>query len=320
MTDLFEYKNIKPMLIKDNVPLFISTDFFYEIKWDGERCIAYLDPNSGTDLRNKRNIKMLTKVPELAELHKQVKNRCILDGELIIVKDGKPDFEAIRNRSLKTNSFKIKLESSQYPATFVAYDCLYYGDCDITLLPLTERRKFLKKIFKTESGRLAVSRIYESDHAESLFEITLKQGLEGIVAKRKESLYFQDVRTKDWLKIKHLQDDDFVVCGYIYKDNNMISLILGQFAENILVYKGHVTLGVSRQAFAEIKEIPVISDPPFDEPVPAGNENAFWLTPKVVCVVKYMYKTDGGRMRQPVFKSLRDDKLPEECIDKSSYN
>ncbi len=320
MTDLFEYKNIKPMLIKDNVPLFIDSAFIYEVKWDGERCIAYLDPNVGTDLRNKRNIKMLSKVPELSEIHRQIKKKCILDGELIIVKDGKPDFEAIRNRSLKTNSFKIKLESSQYPATFVAYDCLYYDTQSIMMLPLTARKKTLSKAIKTESGRLAVSRIYESDHAESLFKLTLQQDLEGIVAKRKDSLYFQDIRTKDWLKIKHLQDDDFVICGYIYKSNQMISLVLGQFAEGKLVYKGHVTLGVSRQAFSEIKEMSVIPSPPFDESVPVGNENAVWIQPKLVCVVKYMYKSKSGSMRQPVFKSLREDKPPEECIEKSSYD
>lgn len=319
MTDLFEYKNIKPMLIKDNVPLFISTDFFYEIKWDGERCIAYLDPNSGTDLRNKRNVRMLSKVPELTEIHKQVKKRCVLDGELIILKNGKPDFEAIRNRSLTSNAFKIELKSRQFPATFIAYDCVYYDTQNIMMLPLSARKKTLSKAIKTESGRLAVSRIYESDHAESLFKLTLQQDLEGIVAKRKDSLYFQDIRTKDWLKIKHLQDDDFVVCGYIYKNNHMISLVLGQFAEGKLVYKGHVTLGVSQQAFSEIKEMPVIPSPPFDEPVPVGNENAVWLVPKLVCVVKYMYKTDSGNMRQPVFKGLRDDKLAKDCIDKSSY-
>lgn len=321
MMDLFEFKNIKPMLIKDNVPLFLDKDYFYEVKWDGERCIAYLDPQAGTDLRNKRNIKMLSKVPELADIHRLVRKKCILDGELIILKDGKPEFEAIRNRSLKTNAFKIELESRQFPATFISYDCLYYDGQNIMLQPIIERTNALKKVVKAETGRLALSRVYKSAQAESLFDLTLQQGLEGIVAKRKDSLYFQDTRTKDWLKIKHLQDDDFVVCGYIFKNNHMISLVLGQFAQGRLVYKGHVTLGVSRQAFAEIKAVPERLDPPFNGPVAAGNENAVWLTPKIVCVVKYMYKTESGSMRQPVFKGLREDKLPEDCIakDDSSF-
>ena len=76
--DLFEQKNIHPMLIGADGEPFDSPDYIYELKLDGERCVAYLDPREGTELRNKRNVKMLPKVPELAELHKQVKKRCIL--------------------------------------------------------------------------------------------------------------------------------------------------------------------------------------------------------------------------------------------------
>ena len=100
--DLFESKNIKPMLIGEMQEAFDSPDYIYELKLDGERCIAYLDKDS-TDLRNKRNIKMLAKVPELSNIHKQVKCRCILDGELIVIKDGKPDFFEIQRRSLMSN-------------------------------------------------------------------------------------------------------------------------------------------------------------------------------------------------------------------------
>ena len=97
--DLFEQKNIHPMLIGADGEPFDSPDYIYELKLDGERCIAYLDPKEETELRNKRNVKMLPKVPELGDLHKQVKKRCILDGELLIIKDGKPNFAEIQRRS-----------------------------------------------------------------------------------------------------------------------------------------------------------------------------------------------------------------------------
>ena len=74
----FDAKVIHPMLIGASGDAFDSADYIYELKWDGERCIAYLDPKTGTELRNKRNLKMLSKVPELTHLHKQVKARCIL--------------------------------------------------------------------------------------------------------------------------------------------------------------------------------------------------------------------------------------------------
>lgn len=312
MSDLFAEKHISPMLIAENVAPFADDRYLYEMKWDGERCIAYLDPNVGTELRNKRQVRMLPKVPELADIHRQVKKRCILDGELMCLVGGKPNFEAIQRRSLMSNKYKIALEAKRYPAAFMAFDCLFYDGQDLTMNPLTERKKLLQKAVK-ESERLAISRVFEPSQAMELYEIAKQQHLEGIVAKEKDSLYFQGKRTKTWLKMKNLMDDDFVVCGYIYKDNHMISIVLGQYSGGKLVYKGHVTLGVGGAAFAKIKAQPRALRPPFDVPEGHGNEDAVWIEPRLVCVVEYMHKTRSGGMRQPVFKGLRPDKLPEEC-------
>lgn len=306
----FDKKIIKPMLIGATGDAFDSPDYIYELKWDGERCIAYLDPKNGTELRNKRNVKMLSKVPELADLHKQVKTQCILDGELIVLKDGKPDFFEIQRRSPMTNSFKIELLSKQHPASFIPYDILYYKDKDITLLPLMERKKHLTNVIKTETARMALSK-YIDGQGIALYSLAEQQHLEGIVAKRKDSIYIEGKCTHDWIKIKNLKDEDFVVCGYIYKNNHMISIVLGQYDNSQLVYKGHVTLGVGGENFAQIKKIPRIPSPLFA--FPAGNENAVWIMPQLVCVVKFMDYTAGGGMRQPVFKGLRHDKKPEEC-------
>jgi bifunctional non-homologous end joining protein LigD len=124
--DLFEKKCIKPMIIGENQEAFDSPEYIYELKLDGERCIAYLDKD-GTDLRNKRNVKVLVKVPELSTMHKQVKCRCILDGELIVIKDGKSNFYEILKRSTLSNTFKIKLAAAKLPASFTAFDILYWG-------------------------------------------------------------------------------------------------------------------------------------------------------------------------------------------------
>ena len=314
MMDLFTEKHIEPMLIAENVAPFADDRYLYEMKWDGERCIAYLDPNVGTELRNKRQVRMLPKVPELAEIHLQAKKRCILDGELLCLVGGKPSFETIQRRSLMSNRYKIELDAQRFPATYVAFDCLYYDGEDLTMQPLTERKKILEKAV-TESPRMAVSRAFDAGQALALFQIAKEQGLEGIVAKRKESLYFQGKRTREWLKIKNLRDDDFVVCGWIPKENHMASIVLGQYSGGKLVYKGHVTLGVEGAAFARVKAQPRAIRPPFDEAIPAGhgNEDAIWIVPNLVCVVEFMHRTKNGGMRQPVFKGLRPDKLPEEC-------
>lgn len=124
------------------------------------------------------------------------------------------------------------------------------------------------------------------------------------------------MRTHDWKKIKYLQDDDYVVCGYIRKDKHMSSLTLAQYdAGGILQYKGHVTLGVGGQAFQKILEQPRAIRPPVAYPAGHGNEDAVWILPALVCKVEYMEKSKNGSLRQPVFRGLREDKRPEKCIE-----
>ncbi|WP_333783850.1 RNA ligase family protein [Clostridium sp.] len=298
------------MLIGETQEAFDSPDYIYELKLDGERCIAYLDKDM-TELRNKRNIKMLVKVPELSTMHKQVKHRCILDGELIVIKDGVPDFYEIKRRSLMSNTFKIQLASSKLPASFTAFDILYYEDHSVTDLPLMKRKKLLEKVIN-ENERIAISRYIEERGVE-FYQLAKQNLLEGIVAKRKDSKYYLDKRTKDWIKIKYLKDDDFVVCGYILKDGGVISIVLGQYLKKELIYKGHVTLGLSTEDFQLIKSAPKLSSQPFSD-LPTGHDNAVWIEPSLVCIVKYMMKTANGSLRQPVFKGLRDDKPPKDCI------
>ncbi len=309
MADIWETKNIKPMLIGVEGSPFDSEEYIYELKLDGERCIAYLD-NNKTILKNKRNILMLPKVPELAEIHKNVNVRCILDGELAVIKDGRPDFFEIQKRSMMSNPVKIDMAAKKYPACFTAFDILYFEDRQVTNLPLIERKELLQKAVKSEDSRFAVSRFIEKNGI-AFYNLAKQKELEGIVAKHRDSKYYFDKRTKDWIKIKYLQDDDYVILGYVPKENNMNSIILGQYSNSRLVYKGHVTLGVGGEPFRRIKSLDKTSCS-FSE-IPKGNENAVWVKPELVCTVKYMMKTESGSMRQPVFKGLREDKSPEEC-------
>lgn len=296
------------MLIAENREPFDSPDYIYELKLDGERCIAYLD-DTGTELRNKRNVKMLPKVPELSRIHTCVNKRCILDGELFVMKNGKPDFFEIQRRSLMSNSFKIALASSKYPASYNAFDILYIEGQTVTDRPLTERKQLLTEIVCKEDARFSVSRTIENSGI-AFYELAKERQLEGIVAKRKDSRYYFDKRTKDWIKIKYLQDDDFVVCGYILKESSA-SLVLGKYREGRLIHKGHVTLGVSQNDIAFLSQIKT-GGPLFDT---RANENTVWLNPVVVCTVQYMMKTASGSLRQPVFKGLRLDKQANDCTE-----
>lgn len=312
--DIFEQKNIKPMLIGDSQEAFDSSEHIFELKLDGIRCIAYLD-EEGVELRNKRNVKMLPKIPELANINKQIKKRCILDGELIIVKDGKPNFFEIQRRSLMSNLFKIELASTRLPASFIAFDILYNIDHDVTNLPLMQRKDILNDII-IETERIAISRYIEKSGI-SFYNLAEKNHLEGIVAKKINSKYYFGKRTKDWIKIKHLDDDDFVICGYYTKENNMTKIILGQYQNNLLIYKGSVLISQSSSDFRFIKDMSRISAAPFKLENNV-DKDIIWVEPNLVCTVKYMMLTASGSMRQPVFKGLRKDKSPKECIVKKT--
>lgn len=233
--DIYESKNIKPMLIGLQGDAFDSPDFVYELKLDGVRCLAYLD-NTGTDLRNKMDIKLLPKYPELANIHKQSNARCILDGELVVMHNGKPNFDEIMRRATMTNKMKIEMAASQLPVCFTAFDILYFDNMQITDLPLTERKDYLQKAIN-ENSYISISRFIEQ-HGKAFYKLVEQNDLEGIVAKRKDSRYYLGKRTKDWIKIKNLLYDDYVVCGYMREKNGMTSLILAQYRDEILVYKG----------------------------------------------------------------------------------
>ena len=304
--DLFDEKGINPMLISEQVEPYDDEESIFELKLDGCRCIAYCDQN-GVDLRNKRNRKLLPQFPELEHINRNCHSKCILDGELIVPTDGKPDFYQLQKRTLATNPFKIELASSRHPAAFVAYDILYVNGEQLTETPLMERKEFLQKNIEESSG-LSVSRYIERQ-GKMLFDLAKKQELEGIVGKRKNSLYWLGKRTKEWKKVKWMKDEDFVCIGYIPKEQGMTSLVLAKYdTENQLHVITHVTLGVTKR---KMKEHGVREGECRLEQIPPGHSGAVWLEP-VVCTIEYM-PSDKEGYRQAVFKGFREDKLPEEC-------
>ena len=138
--DLFDTRGASPMLIAKQCEAFDSMDYIYELKMDGFRCLAYLEPGM-VDLRNKRNMRMLEKFPELAELHQAVRRRCILDGEIVVLANGVPDFYRLQKRTLLTDRFKIQMEASRCPASFVVFDSIYLDGKDLCWEPLMKRKR-----------------------------------------------------------------------------------------------------------------------------------------------------------------------------------
>ena len=306
--DIFESKNITPMLIAHNQKAFDSENYIYELKLDGIRCLAYLW-DSGVELRNKRNKRLNPIYPELKDIYRKAKSKCILDGELVILNGGKPDFFELQRRSLMSNPVKIEFAVRKLPVCYTAFDILYYDDEQITHLPLMERKEILSENIR-ESTSLAVTRYIETNGV-AFYNAAAEQGLEGIVAKRKDSKYYSNKTTKDWIKMKALLDADFIVCGYYINTGNTASAILGAYKNGKILYQGHASFGVSRQDF-DIMEKSQKTDKSIYADFP-DFDDVTWLAPRLVCKVEFMERTPGGGLRQPIFKGLRDDKTPEEC-------
>lgn len=304
--DLFDGRSAKPMLIAQQMEAFDNPDWIYELKMDGFRCLSYIETGS-VDLRNKRNIQMLAKFPELAGIYKNVREKCILDGEIVVLDHGVPDFYRLQKRTILTDRFKIELEARRFPASFVVFDCIYQRNDELIWEPLMERKRKLLQLI-TEDSKIAVSRYVESE-GMALYQAADRKELEGVVAKRKDSMYLMGKRTKDWVKFKRMADEDFIVAGYIRKGVNTYSLVLAKYRQDLLTYKGHVTSGVTKDV---IGTLDISGKNPF-RMLPAGNEEAVWVKPERVCVVEYMPNTKHS-LRQPVFKGFRDDIDVEDVV------
>lgn len=302
--DAFDTKNLSPMLFFEEDP-FDSNDYIYELKLDGARCLAYLD-NYETVLVNKREKNITNTYPELKEIHKQVKEKCILDGEIVVMYNGKPDFFKLQKRSLLTNNLKIKLLSNKFPVTFIAFDILYLNDKLIIDLPLIERKKLLGNNI-IENSRITISR-YIEEKGIDFFNLTKAQDLEGVVAKLKNSKYYLGKRSRVWLKFKVYQEEDVVICGYVPKDNSIKDLILGSYDKNNNIYElARVNTTKDKNIIMKFAE-DFPSKPIFN----SENKDIVWMKPYLIGTVKYMMKTKYGGLRQAVFKGLRDDKTIED--------
>ena len=299
--DLFEQKNISPMLLYQVEP-FDDKDYIFELKLDGIRCIAYIDTKSVV-LQNKRFKDVTDIYPELKEMNKCVKHKVILDGELVVLTDGRPDFYALQTRSLMTDKFRIELAAKRNPVQFVAYDIIYNNGNDLTNLPLMKRKEILSANINV-GNNLSISR-YIEEKGKAFFELAKKENLEGIVAKKKDGLYHIGKRTRDWVKIKVMQDEDLIVLGYKSDENgNVKDLILGYEENGKLKCKGSVCLGISKEERDYIKNFAKKNK---GKAIDGKYKDVIWVKPEMIGTVQYMEETKSGSMRQPVWKGLKVD-------------
>lgn len=308
--------SVSPMLATLSGSAPVGNDWLYEIKWDGYRALAYI--SNGSALLSSRNKKDFTeKFYPVANALQKLRLNAVIDGEIVVLNsEGLPDFSLLQTWRSEADGHLV----------FYAFDILNLNGKDLTNLPIEERRKLLKKNLKTSSV-IKISDFFETS-ADELFKAMNDLKMEGIMAKRKKSVYLPGARTRDWLKVKTEQRQEVVIGGYTINENTsrpFSAILVGVFNGEAFEYAGSVGTGFStaqqkellkKFSGKEIKKCPFSTIPEYNKPSRfrpnPPKATAVWLKPELVCEISYRELTPDRALRHPSFKGLREDKPARE--------
>jgi len=310
-------KDLPPMLATLIDKPFDDEGWSYEIKWDGYRALAYLQKGK-VELRSRNN-KSFEKYYPVYDAFKQWSVNAVIDGEIVVLNDkGQSDFGALQNWRSEADGSLI----------YYIFDLLWLDGRDLTGLPLSERRALLQSITPDDSI-IRYSESFETGGKE-FFAKAQQLGLEGIMAKRTDSIYSPGARSRDWLKIKTASRQEVVIGGFTRNADSpklFSALLVGVFEKGRLQYTGKVGTGYTEQMQRDMmkqfkplirKESPFAAIPDINQPSrfrPNPPEaKATWLKPVLVGEVAFREMTTDGVMRQPSFQGMREDKDAKDVV------
>ncbi|HKG69593.1 MAG TPA: DNA ligase D [Segetibacter sp.] len=310
--------DIMPMLATLVDKPFNEPGWMYEVKWDGYRAIGYVNKGE-TEIRSRNNKSFNEKFYPVYEALKKSGLNAVVDGEIVVLNDkGVPDFGNLQTWRSEADG----------RLAFYLFDILWLNEMDLMNIPLRERREILRSVVPKE-GVIKLSENFEATGSE-FFALAEKMGLEGIIAKKAESLYTPDIRSKEWLKIKTEKHQELIIGGYTCNEGSakpFSALLLGLFENGAFHHVTPVGTGFNIKMQKEILEklkALIIPDCPFIH-VPAFNKpsrfrpnppkaEVTWVKPEMVCEVSYREVTRDGAIRHPSFKGLREDKDAKDVV------
>lgn len=313
------FKQIKPMLATLVDHPFDDPDWQYEVKWDGYRALAFFNKGK-VELLSRNNKSFNDKFYPIYQLLSEMKINAVIDGEIVVLNDkGISNFGTLQNWRSEADGELI----------FYVFDILWYEGKDLTELTLVERQAILNEVLPTDDDRIRISRVFDASGID-FFEAATRMGLEGIIAKRKSSIYTLGNRSKEWLKIKVSHRQEVVIAGFTKnKDTSKLfsALILAVWEKGVLTYVGKVGTGFSdadQKKMMKQFEPYIVPKSPF-KVVPDINKlsrfqhkqmnaQATWLKPELVCEVAFTEITDEGIFRHPSFQGMRIDKNSKEVV------
>jgi len=285
---------------------FDSPDFIYEIKWDGYRCLAYMD---GKTILQSRNLQDFTRsFPDLSHLHHSVRGQpLVLDGEIIVLDEaGRPSFNLLKARGNLSDKGKVRRAAARAPALLVVFDVLYYRGQNVMASPLEVRKGRLEEAVHPADNLIISGFI--TTHGTRFFESCLEQGLEGVMAKKKGSPYLPGRRCSYWRKFRRTREGRFLILGYQPGSGRrkLGALLLGEYLDGRLLYRGKVGTGFGREEeqelLAVLEQLPGAQMPPVEGIT--GIHGVRWVEPRLECKVEYLEATPEGRLRHPSYRGL----------------
>lgn len=285
-----------------------TDEWIHEVKFDGYRILA-LKQNNKVTLLSRNQIDWTKKFQNIVDEVKELPvNNVILDGEIVMLDEKKrSSFQRLQN-SLEAGDDSL--------FTYYLFDLLYIEHYDLRNLPLLERKKHLKALLPQKNSNLHYSDHYQGE-GRKFFEHSCEFGLEGIISKKADSLYY-GTRSRSWLKTKCIKRQEFVIGGFTAPKRSREyfgSLFLGVFNDSGgLVFAGNVGTGFTNESLKALHhrlEKLVIDKNPFTSR-PTGFKSATWVVPEIVVEVEFTEWTEDGRLRHPSFKGLRMDKKAKD--------
>ena len=302
---------------------FDSPDWLFEIKWDGYRAIAFLEKGALRLVSRNQN-DLTAQYSDLSDLPQAVDAKsAIFDGEIVVLDEqGRPSFSLMQQRTGFRERGRRAVPKPEVPVLYYVFDLLYIDGYDLRRVALEERKRLLAAIIH-ENDSVRISGHFP-ENGKALFEVAKNKGLEGVLAKRRGS-YYEERRSREWLKIKIRHQLEAVIGGYTEPDGSRQyfgSIVLGLYDKNgNLVHVGQAGSGFTQMSLASVWKLlkPLETKAnPFQGKVEALKK-VHWLKPELVAQIEFTEWThatgEGGpKLRAPVFLGLRDDKGPKECV------
>jgi bifunctional non-homologous end joining protein LigD len=314
--------SIKPQLA---VPGQLPSDdehWAFEIKWDGVRTILYVE-GGRVRAQSRNDLDVTAAFPEVADIGKFLgMTTCIIDGEVVALgEDGRPSFSRLQHRMHVSNQREARRRAMADPVTFVAFDLLYI-DGHLLLDETYDERRARLDALHLKGETFTTTETFRGVSGKDILDAATANGLEGVVAKRRDGPYRAGRRHPDWVKVKAFRTQEVVVGGWTEgrgeRDGSLGALLLGLPEHEGLRYVGKVGTGFSERARGDLlKDLaPLASkDSPFNSPLPSREtSNAHFVRPTLVGEVAYGEWTPAGRLRHPTWRGLRPDKKPGEVV------